>query len=142
MSTLKNRGKNLSAKNAAFSKPLSTSKFKDDHSGLTYNYEDRLSKMKLFKTTLLMILLSLLVFYFLYNFYILLTNYFFDFYWYNYRGVRDHSNSKFLQQIWVSNLFDMLILIFKMTASFYLFKYINSKLLLTYDDTSELNHYN
>lgn len=123
-------------------KPLSTSTLKDKHSGLNYNYEDRLSKLKLFKTSILMSYLSIAIAYFSYETYKLVGTWIFDFYWYYIKDVRDAGNPHFLRDIYISNLIDFIIFIVKGVFAFYVFKYINTKLLLTYDDDDELEKYN
>lgn len=123
-------------------KPLSTSKFKDNSNGLNYNYEDRLSKLKIFKTSILMILFTLISGYFLYQFYIWFSNIIFDIYWHHLRGVRNLENPNFIRQIWLSNLKDLFYILIKIYLSYQLFKFINKKLLLTNDDLDELEIYN
>lgn len=133
---------NAAASSDLQKKPLSTSKFKDKHTGLSYNYEDRLSKMKLFKTTIFMILLTITAFYFLYNLYLWASNVIFDLYWHHLRGVRNAENPNFIRQLWIGNFLDLFAIVVKIIIAYYIFRFINSKLLLTYDDTEELNKYN
>lgn len=123
-------------------KPLSTSKFKDKSSGLNYNYEDRLSKMKLFKTSILMILLTITLLYFAYVLYIWFSNVVFDFYWHHLRGVRNLENPHFIRQIWIGNFTDLFYIFLKMFFAYFFFKYLNMILLLNYDDSNELEKYN
>lgn len=131
----------LAEKNENIKKP-STSKFKDKYSGLTYNYEDRISKMKVFKTAILMISLTLMVAYIIYELYIWFSNVIFDFYWHHIRMVRSFDDPHFIRSIWIGNFKDLFFIIFKMIVLYFFFKFMNSKLLLTYDDTDELEKYN
>ena len=123
-------------------KPLSTSKYRDRSSGLSYNYEDRLSRMRLLKTTVLMVILTATVAYFAYNFYLWGSNVVFDVYWHHFRGVRSQERSDFLRQLWIGNFLDLFAIIVKLIVAYWIFRYINSKLLLTFDDADELNKYN
>ncbi|ODQ47486.1 hypothetical protein PICMEDRAFT_71555 [Pichia membranifaciens NRRL Y-2026] len=123
-------------------KPLSTSKYKDKHSGLSYNYEDRLSKMRVLKTAVLMVLLTITVAYFGYNLYLWGSNVVFDIYWHHVRGVRSREQADFIRQLWIGNFLDLFAIIVKLVVAYWIFRLINSRLLLTYDDTEELNKYN
>ena len=123
-------------------KPLSTTIIKDEHSGLKYNYEDRLSKLKLFKTSILMLYLTLAVGYFSFSSYEILSMWIFDIYWYYYKNVRDNSNPNFLRDIYFNDSIVTAFHLFKGIVLFYIFKFIISKLLLTYDDNDELDKYN
>lgn len=129
------------SKNKDKLKPSSISKFKDEKSGLYYNYEDRLSKMKLFKTSILMLILCIIVLSFSYEIYLFLSNILFDLYWHHIRGVRSGSDPNFIKELWLKNTLDGLAIIIKMIVSFWIFKYINKKLLLEYDDVDELKEF-
>lgn len=106
-------------------------KFVDSSSGLVYDNEDMVSKDRLARTTVLMLLLVILISYFSYNIYLLLVNIGFDVYWHHIRGVRSPKNPNFIYQLWLNNVIDIAVLVFKMALAFYFFKFVNSKLLLS-----------
>lgn len=114
------------------------------HRGLTYPEEDRLQPLRVAKTVLLVLILVVVVALLLRDLYTLITNILFDFYWHNIRHVTDPTDPHFLTRIWSANLIDFLILVLKALIAFYLFRFCNTRLLLTptVDELEDLKKYN
>jgi hypothetical protein len=110
--------------------PLSTSKFKDRQSGLTYNYEDRFSKMKAFKTFLLMTFLTLSIFYILYELYKVIWNVIVDIYVYDIKHTGNFSHPHFRRNVWIAEIKDLLVISIKGIGLYAVFRMLNSRLLL------------
>lgn len=98
--------------------------------------------MRVLKTAVLMVLLTITVAYFGYNLYLWGSNVVFDIYWHHVRGVRSREQADFIRQLWIGNFLDLFAIIVKLVVAYWIFRLINSRLLLTYDDTEELNKYN
>lgn len=89
-----------------------------------------------------MTFLTLSIFYILYELYKVIWNVIVDIYVYDIKHTGNFSHPHFRRNVWIAEIKDLLVISIKGIGLYAVFRMLNSRLLLKYDDEQELDEFN